>query len=123
MRDQAGKIPIVVVPQECIAALVERSRVGVFDAIPADDNLLHVAPHAFGMIVSLAVNHNAVWHTAHVEFDRGEVARREMCWPRPSLTVLSALNSSTYQLGIKLQAQKGQISVMKIDHVERPTAN
>lgn len=27
------------------------------------------------------------------------------------------------QLGIKLQAQKGQISVMKIDHVERPTAN
>src|SRR5437868_14108227 len=38
------------------------------------DNLLHVSLHPLGIIIAFAVDHDAMRHAAHFEFDFGEVA-------------------------------------------------
>src|SRR5207245_6606258 len=38
------------------------------------DNLLHVSLHPFRIVIAFAVDHDAMGHAAHFEFDFGEVA-------------------------------------------------
>src|SRR5512145_465768 len=38
------------------------------------DDLLHVASHSLGIVVSLSVDHDAMWNAFHIEYQRLEVA-------------------------------------------------